>query len=106
MVGKFESFNIVDRSPQRKDSSWLNGALCAQADPEIFHNGSSNTAKKICAKCEVGRECLQSALDSPEKDDAIYGGMTKNERKKILTKSPLEVDRVYFAINALNRRLR
>ena len=106
MVGKFEKFNSINRSSQREDSSWMNGALCAQTDPEIFHNGSVNIAKKICAKCEVGRKCLQFALDTPEKEDAVYGGMTKNERKKVLIKSPLEVDRIYFAINALNRRLR
>lgn len=40
---------------------WMDNALCAQTDPDLFHvDGSGNsygTAKKVCASCPVTREC-------------------------------------------------
>lgn len=44
---------------------WMDDALCAQTDPDLFHvdgSGSSySPAKKVCARCPVTRECAAYA---------------------------------------------
>ena len=44
---------------------WMDNALCAQTDPDLFHvdgSGSSySPAKKICARCPVTQQCADFA---------------------------------------------
>lgn len=44
---------------------WMDQALCAQTDPDIFHADGSvssyNTAKKVCANCPVTSQCADFA---------------------------------------------
>jgi WhiB family redox-sensing transcriptional regulator len=44
---------------------WMDDALCAQTDPDLFHvegSGSSySSAKKICANCPVAQKCADFA---------------------------------------------
>lgn len=43
---------------------WMEFALCAQTDPDLFHieeGGSYREAAKICAGCPVSRECITFA---------------------------------------------
>lgn len=64
---------------------WMDNALCAQIDTEIFFpekGGSVRIAKSICGRCEVASECLQYALDNAERF-GIWGGLTERERRKL-----------------------
>ena len=40
------------------------------------------TAKELCADCEVKSECLEFALKGDEKF-GIWGGLTERERKRL-----------------------
>lgn len=72
------------------EEPWRTKALCAQVDPEIFfpNKGESNKdAKKVCAGCEVTRECLEDALANDERF-GIRGGLSERERKHLKTGRP------------------
>lgn len=65
---------------------WLDGALCAQTDPEVFFpdkGGSVQQAKAVCGRCTVRAECLAYALEHDERY-GVFGGMSVREREKIL----------------------
>lgn len=65
---------------------WQERALCSQTDPEMFFpekGGSPQSAKRICARCDVKAECLEYAL-SFEVRFGIWGGLTERERRRIL----------------------
>lgn len=65
---------------------WLDSALCAQVDPDVFfadRGGSTREAKKICSRCPVRTECLQDALDRGDVDYGIIGGLTPRERRRL-----------------------
>ena len=67
------------------DLTWMDSALCAEVDPELFHpaKGESTVpAKSVCAVCDVRTECLDYALDHPELR-GIWGGQTEAQRKTI-----------------------
>jgi WhiB family redox-sensing transcriptional regulator len=54
-------------------------------DPELWfpeQGGSGATAKLICAKCPVRRECLDYALAEPEPLMGVWGGLTAHERRQ------------------------
>jgi hypothetical protein len=64
---------------------FVDGALCAQVDPEVFFpekGGSFRDAKRICAMCPVRQECLDWALENRE-PFGIWGGKSVSERQKI-----------------------
>lgn len=70
---------------ERSDLMWQNDALCAQIGFEMFFpekGGSVQTAKKVCAMCEVREQCLEYALANDEQD-GIWGGLTTSERKAL-----------------------
>jgi len=109
MAENYKGLTQVKQTEEFEDLSWQKGALCLQTEPELFfpkRGESPNAAKKICATCDVGLECLHNALDHHQGESGIAGGMTEGERKKLVGKSRREVDRVFFEIEAINRRLR
>lgn len=62
----------------------LDGALCAETDPDLFfpEQGShSAVAKTICAVCPAVQECAEWALSQPENLYGIWGGLSASERK-------------------------
>jgi Transcription factor WhiB len=64
--------------------AWVDGALCAQTDPEIFFplkGAPGHEAKRICAQCPVRLPCLEEAL-ARDLTWGIWGGLTPRERKK------------------------
>ena len=67
------------------DPAWMTRAACRAVDPEMFFpdhgNASTAAAKRVCRQCDVGRECLQTALSHDER--GVWGGMTERERRKI-----------------------
>lgn len=90
-------FNTNFQPNLPKNFSWQSDALCAQISPELFFpekGGSTQAAKKICAQCEVGRECLDDALGRKDQS-GIAGGFSPQERKKLLGEQRQEIDRLY-----------
>jgi WhiB family redox-sensing transcriptional regulator len=62
---------------------WMDGAVCAQTDPELFfpdRGGSTAEAKKTCLSCGVRAECLQYALVNNEKF-GVWGGVSERGRR-------------------------
>ena len=63
---------------------WMDHALCAQTDPEVFFpekRRSTREAKIVCSRCEVRQECLTYALAAGERY-GVWGGMSEQERNK------------------------
>lgn len=67
------------------EMGWLDRALCAETDPDIFFpekGGSTAPATSVCRGCEVRDECLEYALSNDIRH-GIWGGMSDNDRRKI-----------------------
>lgn len=72
---------------------WRHRAACRadDVDPDLFHpDGYTRPyrrqivkAKVVCWSCPVSQECLDAALDRPEKT-GIWGGYTPGERNALL----------------------
>lgn len=63
---------------------WLDRALCAETDPDIFFpekGGSTAPATSVCQNCEVRGECLEYALANDIRH-GIWGGMSDNDRRR------------------------
>jgi WhiB family redox-sensing transcriptional regulator len=63
---------------------WMNDALCAQVDTEIFFPGPGEPARdalRVCRSCTVRLDCLNHALTYPAL--GIWGGTTLKERQKM-----------------------
>lgn len=75
--------------PDGEYPSWQDDALCAQigGDETWFPDkgGSPRAAKRMCARCDVRPECLETALANRE-EYGVYGGTTAAERKRIVKK--------------------
>lgn len=64
---------------------WMDGAVCAQTDPESFFpekGCSTREAKRVCLGCDVREQCLEWALANGERF-GIFGGTSERERRKI-----------------------
>jgi hypothetical protein len=64
--------------------AWVDEALCAQTDPEIFFplkGAPGHEAKRICTQCPVRLPCLEEAL-ARDLTWGIWGGLTPRERRK------------------------
>lgn len=65
----------------------LPAALCAQADPDLWHPrpGQSrqlSQALAVCAACPERAACLAHALEHGE-DDGVWGGTTPAQRARL-----------------------
>lgn len=68
--------------------AWMEGAVCAQSDPEEWFpepGRHANDAKRICASCPVREQCLEWALSMPTWADryGVYGGLSAVERHRL-----------------------
>ena len=70
--------------PEVDGGTWMNRALCQEADPEIFDPDTKKVekAKEYCGACSVTEECLAYALRNNE-TSLIYGGLTLMEMRKL-----------------------
>ena len=63
---------------------WMDSAVCAQTDPEVFFpepGGTAATARRICSVCPVQAECLAYALQHQEV--GIWGGTNARTRQRM-----------------------
>lgn len=63
---------------------WMDEALCAQTDPEIFFpdkGGSTKNAKRICGGYDVKQDCLEYALRTGQ-TVGIWGGLSPRQLRK------------------------
>lgn len=64
---------------------WAARGACASSDPDLFfptYGQASTAAKRLCQECPVRSECLEYALEAPEKS-GIWGGLDEAERKSL-----------------------
>ena len=64
--------------------AWVDDALCAQTDPEIFFPAKGTATKaavRICGTCLVRPQCLTEAL-AGEPSWGLWGGMTPQQRAR------------------------
>jgi len=69
---------------------WRHAAACLDEDPELFFPiGSTGpalvqteTAKAVCAQCDVSGQCLQWALRTHQ-EAGVWGGMSEDERRAL-----------------------
>jgi WhiB family redox-sensing transcriptional regulator len=66
--------------------AWTGRAACRTETPDLFFPiggstpaGDVATAKAICARCPVRRDCLDYALATRQRH-GIWGGMTEDDR--------------------------
>ncbi|MDY5585627.1 MAG: WhiB family transcriptional regulator [Arcanobacterium sp.] len=78
-------FNLGYGTTTADDLAWMEDALCAQTDPDIFYpekGGSTAPATSICEGCSVRSECLEYAITNDIRH-GIWGGTSDNDRKRI-----------------------
>ena len=78
-------FNLGYGVTSADDLSWMEDALCAQTDPDIFYpekGGSTAPATSICEGCSVRAQCLEYAITNDIRH-GIWGGTSDNDRKRI-----------------------
>lgn len=66
---------------------WIDQALCAQVDPEIFYpekGMSFYAARRVCASCPVVAQCLEYAIENRE-EYGLWGGTTPKQRATLTT---------------------
>lgn len=69
--------------------SWRAAGACTSADPDLFFPVSAvgvaaeqaEQACRICADCEVRRQCLEFAMEHAEME-GIWGGTTPEQRMR------------------------
>lgn len=72
-----------------RDLSWMDAALCAQTDPELFHpegkGCSYRDARTVCGRCPVRPQCEAHAQQfeggqSKAKRHGMWGAQGPNRR--------------------------
>lgn len=76
----------ADPIETERGAHWSDQAACLDVDPEIFFqppgdHDAEESAKAICARCPVTRECLDTAID--EGRVGVWGGLTDDERRRL-----------------------
>jgi WhiB family redox-sensing transcriptional regulator len=71
---------------------WSNRAACLSSEPEQFFpvggaasaRWETQSAKQVCARCQVIDECRDYAL-STRQPFGVWGGLDEEERRALLT---------------------
>ena len=68
------------------DTTWMKEAACRDVDTSVFFAKQPkdrlvDAAKRICAGCEVNRQCLNFAIAT--RAVGVWGGTTTEERRKL-----------------------
>lgn len=59
---------------------WSERAACRSEDPEMFFSNDSRDAKRVCRRCPVQAECLESSAELAG-GWGVWGGLTDRERR-------------------------
>ncbi|MFJ1695732.1 WhiB family transcriptional regulator [Streptomyces sp. NPDC088252] len=73
-----------------KSLDWMDAALCAQVDPDLWYPEGSGqharTALRVCAQCPVRTECGEYAQDVEDSADGrrygAWAGMSARQRQR------------------------
>jgi WhiB family redox-sensing transcriptional regulator len=84
--------------PAGEGASWLARAACGDQDPELFfpergQQAKAQTARQVCAGCQVKTECLEVAVKgatSRQDDHGIFGGTKPHERTGLRGNQPAQ----------------
>ncbi|MGI9121081.1 MAG: WhiB family transcriptional regulator [Acidimicrobiales bacterium] len=66
--------------------TWRQHGACRGIDPDVFYpvdDDGAESAKEICAECQVRETCLEHALATREAD-GVWGGATERERRRMI----------------------
>lgn len=78
--------------------NWREFAECLDVDPELFFPDRSDpalAAKRICSRCPVMEQCLETALENGE-EFGVWGNTTERERAEMLPKAEATGDPVDY----------
>lgn len=75
---------MIDKLPMIDSFPSLPRALCVEVDPYIFFpkrsdHITSRTAREVCMKCPEIEPCRQFAINHPELQHGVWGGLTSRE---------------------------
>ena len=76
---------LADLADLAASDAWMDSALCAQTDPELFfpeQGDAAYAAKKVCRSCPVRAECLEYALTN-DVPFGVWGGLSARERRRV-----------------------
>src|SRR6188472_3108903 len=80
------------------DTDWRESAICKQVDPQLWFpekaGDNGEEAKRVCRRCPVRSDCLESALADDEQY-GIWGGASPDERRKIRARRGMVTQRAY-----------
>ncbi len=84
--------------PAGEGASWLERAACGDQDPELFfpergQQARAQTARQVCAGCQVTAECLEVAVKgaiSRADDHGIFAGTKPHERTGLRDNQPAQ----------------
>lgn len=82
-AGKVQESHII--RPLFINERWIEQALCAQVDPEIFFPDEGEkpfAAIEVCRRCPVRKQCLEWALRERE-PYGVWGGTTAKRREEL-----------------------
>ena len=69
------------------DLSWHEQARCRGEDPDLFFpsdGDSGDAARWYCRRCPVARQCLEHAMQAPERH-GVWGGLSATQRTSLRT---------------------
>jgi len=91
---------LLQLRPVYEEWAWQEKANCREVESDVFFldllvrgkekREKEKKAKKVCKGCPVIDKCLSHALSIPE-FFGVWGGMTADERNKILRKKGLRI---------------
>lgn len=73
------------RALRQDKEGWRDHALCAEVGGDVWFPETSESpkvAKRICGRCDVQAECLESALANDDRF-GVWGGTSVRERHKM-----------------------
>jgi WhiB family redox-sensing transcriptional regulator len=78
-------------------TDWRMRGACLSADPDLFFPISSSgpalaqlaQAKRVCAGCQVTRQCLSFALETHQVH-GVWGGTSPEERQALWRRRPAQ----------------
>jgi WhiB family redox-sensing transcriptional regulator len=77
----------LGQARRRAGLAWMDDALCAQVDPDLFFPPYraahiARAARRVCAACPAAEPCRRYALTDPDLD-GIWGATTPDERRRL-----------------------